>query len=335
MKKTTVFISLFTSLLLLSVTVLFLTPEAYAITWNDFTQSMNQAFSKKNVFTVSNLVFLTIILIITISLILIIRFDTIRTDEIRRQAYQEVQKDLLAKRELFKSSDNRAWFRMPIQMQFKWQHWPEEDHVKPRKFPGIALDISGGGMLFQTTELLNVQDEIKVWITIDETPIELIAQVVRTQEKLNENAEKKYLVGVKFIDIREGIRDKIIAWVLKCQTEFLALHDDEEISPQASATLEEKIITDDDPSSHDEEAVELIEPDPVTFANDDSIYDEEASLSNLSSLSKASFSGILHDNKVELFINLEDKEPIKLNGKILNTAKNNSKSTIITLEIDE
>lgn len=311
MKKSTVFISLFTGLLFFLITVLFLTPEAFALNWDDFTQSMNDAFSKKNVFTTNNLILLTIVLIITVSLILIIRFDTIRTDEIRRKAYQEVRQELLAKKALAKS-DNRSWFRMPVQMQFKWQHWPEELYVKPKKFSGLVLDISGGGMLFQTTELLNVQDEIKLWLTIDKSPIELIAQVIRIQEKLNESESKEYLIGVKFIDIREGTRDKIIAWILKSQTEFMTLHDEEILTEEAS-TVEEKVITDDNAASTHEEETDI---------KDTSLYPQ------------ASFSGILLENQVVLLIKLENQEPRQLNGKIINTVKNNSQTTI-TLEINE
>ena len=96
---------------------------------------------------------------------------------------------------------------MPLQMEFKWHHWPlEDDDARPKIYTGLALDLSGGGMLFQTTEFLTLNDQIKLWLNIDETRIELTAEVVRIRKRPDEEGRPFYLIGVKFTDIREDIR---------------------------------------------------------------------------------------------------------------------------------
>ena len=47
--------------------------------------------------TLYNILFIIIILLVIYGIVMIIRYDAIRTDKIRRLAYQEVQRDLMAK----------------------------------------------------------------------------------------------------------------------------------------------------------------------------------------------------------------------------------------------
>ncbi|NLB87779.1 MAG: PilZ domain-containing protein [Syntrophomonadaceae bacterium] len=330
MKKNILTIGLFINLLLILTAVFLLAPEVYALTWDDFTKSMNEAFSQKNIFTVNNLVFLIIVLIIACGLIMIIRYDTVRTDRIRRQAYQEFQQDLLAKKELLKSSNNRSWFRIPMQMEFKWQRWPIEDGIKPRKYTGLAHDISGGGMLFQTTESLKPDEQIKLWIKIDDTPLELTAEVVRTQEKLEEDKTIN-LIGVKFINIREGIRDKIIAWVLRCQTELM-VENEEVDNEEPTNIVEENVIIDNEDNIEEENIINKDEA-PSLSPNDD--IDDKNIITDLFTHSNINISGVIKENNIDLSVILENEEPIKLKAQILNTVHNESDSTIITLKINK
>lgn len=306
MKKSNILISLAIGILLFLATALFLPPEAYAIMWDDFAKGMNEAFSQKNVFTARNFFFLVMILLIVVTLISIIQIDTIRTDIKRRKAYQEIQKELEIKRQYMESSNSRAWFRVPIVLQFKWHALPVSPYAKPKHYQDITLDVSGGGLLFKTTQALAIKDEIKLWLPIDKTPIELNAQVVRLQEEKQED-KTYYLVGVKFINIREGIRDKIIAWITKSQADDL-VRQKENMS---------------------------VELDDVNYPEDEKNIDETISIENATLLSQptANFSGSWQDNKIKLLVNLQEKS-LPLSGTIINTTQEQENSLIVTVKID-
>ena len=77
---------------------------------------------------------------------------------------------------------------------------------------GIILDLSGGGMKIKIEEKLSLRDRVTVNIFIAETEkVQIVGEVVRV-EKSNTG---EYICGLKFKEISERTRDKIIQKVFE------------------------------------------------------------------------------------------------------------------------
>ena len=91
---------------------------------------------------------------------------------------------------------------------YKLQNDNEEEAWKK----GIILDLSGGGMKIKTEEKLSLRDSVTVNIFIGENEkIQVVGEAVRVEKcKINE-----YICGLKFKEISERTRDKIIQKVFE------------------------------------------------------------------------------------------------------------------------
>ncbi|MDU6519801.1 MULTISPECIES: flagellar brake protein [Clostridium] len=77
---------------------------------------------------------------------------------------------------------------------------------------GIILDLSGGGMKIKIEEKLSLRDRVTVNIFIAENEkVQIVGEVVRV-EKSNTS---EYICGLKFKEISERTRDKIIQKVFE------------------------------------------------------------------------------------------------------------------------
>ncbi|MDY4721146.1 MAG: PilZ domain-containing protein [Clostridium paraputrificum] len=77
---------------------------------------------------------------------------------------------------------------------------------------GIILDLSGGGMKIKIEEKLSLRDRVTVNIFIAENEkVQIVGEVVRV-EKSNTG---EYICGLKFKEISERTRDKIIQKVFE------------------------------------------------------------------------------------------------------------------------
>ncbi|NLU36651.1 MAG: hypothetical protein GXX01_06510 [Clostridiales bacterium] len=79
---------------------------------------------------------------------------------------------------------------------------------------GIILDISGGGANLSFSEPLEEGDHLYIYIQIENLKIWVKGEVVRRYTKILDHAVA-YHHGIKFIDISEEKRDKIIGFVFK------------------------------------------------------------------------------------------------------------------------
>lgn len=270
------------------------------ISWNDFANSLNHAFSNENIFTIQNISLLILILLISVIIIIIIRYDAIKQDIERHIAYQETQKEILRKKQLNKNSNKRAWYRMDTELPFKWYPLPIPSHIKPKNFyDGIAIDISGGGLLFYTEEISNLNEEIKLLLPLDNITLDLTAQIVRAQAEEKEGMAC-YLAGVKFTKIREGERDKIISWIMKSQAEDLV--------NQKITAIQKKDIEID--NSDD---IEI----PLTY-----ILDEKITKTLIND----------YNNEVNILIPTSEDELLSLKGHIINSLEDEEDSLIINIK---
>ena len=91
---------------------------------------------------------------------------------------------------------------------YKLQNDNEEEAWKK----GIILDLSGGGMKIKIEEKLSLRDRVTVNIFIAENEkVQIVGEVVRV-EKSNTG---EYICGLKFKEISERTRDKIIQKVFE------------------------------------------------------------------------------------------------------------------------
>ena len=80
-----------------------------------------------------------------------------------------------------------------------------------------AVNISGGGILFATSEKFQQNDVLKVVLELSPGEVlRLRARVVRVSEQSGDGVEP-YLLGVQFINITNSDQDKIVKKIIKAQ----------------------------------------------------------------------------------------------------------------------
>ncbi|MDA8233825.1 MAG: PilZ domain-containing protein [Clostridia bacterium] len=85
---------------------------------------------------------------------------------------------------------------------------------------GITLDISGGGIRFQTSVFLPEGTVVELKVDIQgHGQISALGKVIRTISS-GEKEKKSYLIGVQFMIIEEKDRDKIIRHIFDKQREL-------------------------------------------------------------------------------------------------------------------
>lgn len=122
----------------------------------------------------------------------------------------------------YRSADNpgekrRAWIRLPINQYFLYARDETERYKKSK-----TINIGGGGLLFATEQEFNEKD--KMIINIEIFPgkkINLVGEVVWISENSAESDGGRFLVGIRFINIRRGDQDYIVRRVLKKQQEII------------------------------------------------------------------------------------------------------------------
>ncbi len=122
----------------------------------------------------------------------------------------------------YRSADNpgekrRAWIRLPVNQYFLYARDGTDSYKKSR-----TINISGGGLLFATDQEFNKND--KMTINIEISPgkrINLIGEAVWILENPADSAGGRFLVGIRFINIRRGDQDYIVRRILKKQQEII------------------------------------------------------------------------------------------------------------------
>ena len=79
---------------------------------------------------------------------------------------------------------------------------------------GTIMDISGGGINLAANRPLEEGDRVYVYIRSEELEIGIKGEVVRRYTKILDNVAV-YHHGVKFVEINEAERDRIIGFIFK------------------------------------------------------------------------------------------------------------------------
>lgn len=83
-----------------------------------------------------------------------------------------------------------------------------------------TLDISGGGLRFLTNMSLQEKDLLQINLTLENELMILIGQIMRISDYSKNNNPGLKAVGVKFVNIHEADRDKIIKFVFDWQRQM-------------------------------------------------------------------------------------------------------------------
>lgn len=108
---------------------------------------------------------------------------------------------------------NREWLRLPVNQYFVYSRGDEEIYEKAK-----AVNISGGGLLFTTDKKLEQNENLQIVLNFAEDKrMDIAGQVAWISENSAENKERRYLVGVKFGEMKASERDGLISRILQKQ----------------------------------------------------------------------------------------------------------------------
>lgn len=177
---------------------------------NDFLFNLKDTFNSPlaSKFSLSSIV-VTLALVV----LLVLFFHYYSTEQNVRRTARDLKREK-NHQPIASNQPNRKWFRLKTRVEFKWLPIDQVPKVRINRYKTDRLiDISGGGMCFATKEKLNYGDQINIILSTGEgEPLVMNGQVNRIGE---DNAS--YTVSVEFIDIRDGQRDRIVAWILNRQ----------------------------------------------------------------------------------------------------------------------
>ena len=107
----------------------------------------------------------------------------------------------------------RDWLRLPVNQYFLYARGNDKNYEKAK-----AVNISGGGLLFTTDRKLEQNENLQIVLDFaGDKRMDLTGQVAWISENSAENKERRYLVGVKFGDIKPRDRDGLISRILQKQ----------------------------------------------------------------------------------------------------------------------
>lgn len=125
----------------------------------------------------------------------------------------------------FKKVERRKFFRFPTNAQIEYVILPkEQDYLQVKDIPkeflnamkvSNAIDISGGGIKIFTEEAPEANQQILLSIFIPHE-IKVICSVVRIERDIK---NQKYKTSLRFEDISERSRDRIIEYIFEIMRE--------------------------------------------------------------------------------------------------------------------
>lgn len=130
-----------------------------------------------------------------------------------------VQLVIISKPEIIEKVQRREYFRLPISMEVEYCLLPQGiEYLSLKDIPSgyfnfmkkcITLDISGGGIKIITREYARKECNALVNIKLQEE-ICLLCTIVRCEYN---DFEKNYRISLKYEDLEERVRDKIIKYI--------------------------------------------------------------------------------------------------------------------------
>ncbi|MGI6226653.1 MAG: flagellar brake protein, partial [Peptococcales bacterium] len=113
----------------------------------------------------------------------------------------------------------RDFVRIPVSLSLEYR---VENGAKSEEtfHTGVIRDLSGGGAQLASKRKLVKGTILQVKFSLPEDLIVCKAKVMWVYTEVKEQKET-YLIGLKFIDINERLRERIIRYVFKRQRELI------------------------------------------------------------------------------------------------------------------
>lgn len=111
------------------------------------------------------------------------------------------------------SNTQRGWMRLSIEQEILFAR--EEDQKYKR---ATVINMSGGGLLLATDEEMEKNDELEIILEL--TPgeeLKLTGRVLRVTKNDADDNKNPYMVGLQFMNIKQGEQDKIVKMILQKQ----------------------------------------------------------------------------------------------------------------------
>ncbi len=198
--------------------------QTLALNWDEFSGAVNKGFRENQVFGFDDFMLLMVIILVSLIVVAIFRAQDMRkTKEMNRSfaEYKERTRAASAGKQ-----QNRQWFRLRTRAEFSWILASKADTARQNQYHQDQLvDISGGGLSFQTAENLEANDEIVLILdTGGVKPLNIKGRVIRTVEENNKaedgNNAALYNVAIQFVGLTGGQTDQIVNWITKREREI-------------------------------------------------------------------------------------------------------------------
>lgn len=196
---------------LVPVQSFFLVAPLQAANRNDVLFDLKDSFNtpvsgRSSITTIIIAIILCVVVIWTIYYYSLQEKETQRKSHVFRQEKMRLQRSL--------SPQKRNWYRIKTRGEFRWIQSELAPKLRESKYKhGQLIDVSGGGLCFSTAEPVALGSGIRFILSLGEdNSIALNGKVVRVLEQDGMNQ-----VSLEYTGIREGQRDRIIAWISKSQ----------------------------------------------------------------------------------------------------------------------
>ena len=119
------------------------------------------------------------------------------------------------------ATERRNFFRLPIDLPVKYSSINTDNMKDPSFNRALMRDLSGNGMRFDTTELIDTDKKLVVRFSLPynekRTTLQnfhLHAQVVRESQS---EGDDMFGYGLQFVNIMPGIQDRIVKFLFDLQ----------------------------------------------------------------------------------------------------------------------
>lgn len=189
----------------------FLAAPLQAATRNDVLFDLKNSFNAP-VSGRSNITAIIIAILLCVIVIWAIYHYSLKEKEAQRKSHVLRQEKMRLQRSL--SPQKRNWYRIKTRGDFRWIQSELAPKIRESKYKNDQLiDVSGGGLCFSTAEPVALGSDIRFILSLGEdNSITLNGKVVRVVEQDGMNQ-----VSLEYTGIREGQRDRIVAWISRSQ----------------------------------------------------------------------------------------------------------------------
>jgi len=111
------------------------------------------------------------------------------------------------------SKTKRDWMRLSFEQDLLYMRDKDDRYRKAK-----IINLSGGGLLFATSEELRQNEELAIVLELSPgEELNLTGRVVRVTENDDGGKKKRFMIGLQFINIKKGEQDKIVGKILQQQ----------------------------------------------------------------------------------------------------------------------